>query len=416
MPAVTVKDLTLVLDATPGCYITTLSEGWLGEEKPLIEQTLTKPFYEIVAEVLRESSDRHDEHCGKALFDWACPPGTELRRILLQCAEESARQDSEIRLWIVIGERLARFISELQLLDKFARVSWEGFWAREWADEANRPPRVQSPFLALNPWIHIVRRPPGVSVQRRFTVSGKLNVLIIVSNPPPPDSGKWKHIEYLEREDGSGMFLRVYRPFKQHRGIGWVYPLRNPTKVGIALCIREYKPHIVIYLGHGYADQFGSGLVLAVTEGEKEFEEVAGVRKFPDSESELEQVLAGKAEALSNPEAQDHGLPEEERPRLFIAFACEAAPAAPALLQSGVPAVLAMRRKIPDSNGTEAMVKHCADMLTNESKSIEEALANLRQFLNANEPQFADERLHFSVPVLHLTPPMTMVRQERRVL
>ena len=73
-----------------------------------------------------------------------------------------------------------------------------------------------------------------------------------------------------------------------------------------------------------------------------------------------------------------------------------------------------MRRQIPDSDGTEAMVKHCADVLTDESKSIEEAMADLRQFLKTKESQFADERLHFSVSVLHLAPPTTMAANRKR--
>jgi hypothetical protein len=198
------------------------------------------------------------------------------------------------------------------------------------------------------------------------------------------------------------MLLRAYLPFSTHRNVGWVTSLFSPTKAVIARIIREYKPHIVIYLGHGYYDRYGCGLVLPVTDDGRDFEEVSGLRKFPDVESELEQVMAGKWRELENPDAQDDGLPLQERPRLFIAFACEAAPAAPALLASGVPAVLAMRIKIPDSDGTEEMVRHCVEMIADESKSIDESVSHLRQFLKENELHFADERLHFSVPVLHL--------------
>lgn len=403
MPATAVRDLTLLLDSV--CedgrwrYTAALFEGWPEEERQPIEQPLA-PFYDMLPELRKASSD---ESWGAALFDWAFPPGSKLRETFLRCCEKIEREGNLLRLWISIGPSLTSD-PYFQLFERVAKVSWEGFWVQEWADGANRPSRVQSPFLALNPWIHILRRPPGVSVQRRFTVPGRLNVLIIVSNPPPPGSGEWKHIEHLEREDGSGMLRRVYRPFHWHRGVGWVYVLRNPTKVGLAQCIREHRPHVVIYLGHGYTKKEGSGLVLAVTEGGKDFEEVSGLRKFPEVESELEQVLAGKVEALSHPGAQDVGLPVEDRPRLFIALSCVVAFAAPAILRSGIPAVLAMRVDIPDSDSTEAMFKHCADVITNEAYSIEEAVADLRRFLREKESRFADGRLHFSVPVLHLAP------------
>lgn len=411
MPAATVRDLTLVLDAAPGHYTATLCESWPEEGQRPIEQRLHESFSDQFAKLVKAASD---ERFGEVLCDWLLPPESEIRNAFLRCCEEVEQQENWLRLWICLGSGLANDIY-FQLFERRARVSWEGFWVREWADEAKRPSRVRSPFLALNPWITIVRRPPGVSTQRRFTVPGKLNVLIVVSNPPLGSTER--HIEYLEREDGTGMLLRVYRPFQHHRGIGWVFVQRNPTKVDIARCIREYKPHVVIYLGHGYAGgrDGSSGLILASGKG-NEFEAVSGLQEgVPGAmESQLEQMLAGKVEALSNPGDSDAGLPLEERPRLVILFCCEAAAAAPALLQCGVPAVLAMRRQIPDSDGTEAMVKHCADVLTDESKSIEEAMADLRRFLKEKEPQFVDERLHFSVPVLHLAPPTTMAANRKR--
>jgi hypothetical protein len=352
-----------------------------------------------------------DEDWGAVLFDWAVPPESRLREAFLKRCAEIGERGELLRLWLCIGSRIASDIY-FQVFERWAKVSLEGFWVREWADQGTRPPGVQSPFLALNPWIHLVRRPPGLGVQRRFRLSGKLKVLIIASNPPLSSTG-WPHIQHLDKgENGDGMFLRVRRPFSTHRGTRWVYSLHNPTKVDVARFIREYKPDIVIYLGHGYAKYlehesllgkfFSAGLVLPVKGGGEDFAEVSGIRIFPDRESELEMALAGKWQALENPGAPDEGLPVEERPRLFVAFACEAAPAAPALLHCGIPAVLAMRRRIPDCWATQEMVHYCVDALTDESKSLEEAVADLRQFLKHTEPQFSDERLNFSVPVLHL--------------
>jgi hypothetical protein len=386
MPSATVRDLTLVLDG----YTTTLSEGWPEERQQPIVQPLNGSLSDLVAKLLKEAPS--DERFGEVLFDWALLPESEIRRAFLQHCENGGQQRNLVRLWIGIDPRLAAD-PYFQLFERFARVSWEGFWVREWADEVKRPPRVQSPFLALNPWITILRCPPGVkNVQRRFTVPGKLHVLIIASNPPPGASHQYQHLLYLD-----DMVDTAWDILHKHKGIGWVSRLREPTKVEIAAAIREHKPHVVIYVGHGYANVKGSGLVLAKSEGRKEFEEVSGLRKGTSDlmESQLERVLAGKVEALVNPDAQDEGLPIEERPRLFIALACEAAPAAPALLQCGVPAVLAMRRQIPDHLDTVTMVQNLVTFLTEQEKPVDTGLTDLRQALTSTRP-------HWSVPVLHL--------------
>jgi hypothetical protein len=392
-------DASLVLDAAGKPrwhYSATLFAARSETPELLAQEPLTSPFHEIAAEVRQAASA---EYGGARLFGWAFPPNTELRRLFLQYCEEAAQVGSVLRLRLAIGAQLARFTLEMQGLERQGLVSWEGFWVPEWADPAHRPPGVESPFLALNPWMHIVRCPLGVDGRRRFTVPGRVNALIIVSNPPPGSLRPYQHIKTLE-----GMLLRIYRPFHSHPSVGWVYPLRNPTKVAVAQCIRQFRPHMVIYLGHGYCKPCGSGLVLVQKPGGAAFEEVSGLRKDSERETELEQVLAGKDEALIAPAKPDAGLPEAQRPRLLIAFACEATPAAPALLRCGVPAVLAMRRQIPDTPNTEAMVEQCVDAMTNVSNSLEEAVAGLRQFLEAQALRFADERLHFSVPVLHLAP------------
>lgn len=429
-----VEDLTLRVDVAPGGAMTALWEGWPEDGRLLLHYPLPQSFAAVneVLLALQKAFTRKtalatpfsglfrvvqdvaqlDACCGAVLCEWLLPPGSTLRATVLHRCVAAAQRESRLRLWLSLDARLTSDLY-VQNLEREVRATWEGLWVREWADPAMRPPTVCSPFLALNPWLTLVRRPPGVQVARRVTVPGKVNVLVVISNPPTGVQG-WRHIAHLERADGSGMVRRVWRPFMRHRSVGWVYPARNPTKVRLAQCIRDHKPHIVVYLGHGYAHYDGAGVVLATTEAGQDFARVSGVRREPERESELEQVLAGKAEALRTPGTPDAGLPTEERPRLVLAFACEAAPAAPALLQCGVPAVLAMRRPIPDSTATEAMIAHCIDVLTDETQSLETALVALRQFLKAQEPHFADERLHFSVPVLHLGTTGTPAHETRR--
>jgi len=89
-------------------------------------------------------------------------------------------------------------------------------------------------------------------------------------------------------------------------------------------------------------------------------------------------------------------------------LACEAAAAAPGLLMGGIPAVLAMRQKIPADEKTETMIAKCTDLVTDQSLTIVEAVARLRRFLHRNDlsPEGPRVRpdLHFSAPVLYLSP------------
>jgi hypothetical protein len=402
MPFQHVTDISLVLDSKPeGAglrYCAALFHGWPEDGRLLEEQHLGTPFYEVCVRSVQQSSD---ETAGASLLDWVAPPQSALRATFLRRCVEVGERGDLLRLWLFIGPTLAA-LPEYLAFEHRAKFGWESFWVREWAENVNRPLSVESPFIALNPWVTVLRRTLGVRVQRRFTVPGRLNVLIVVSNPPP-GSKEWAHIQYLEGSGGKGMLLRAYRPFFHHPKVGWVSRMRNPTKVEFARWIRDHKPHVVIYLGHGYsAGPLGTGLVLPSGSEGKGFEYVSGVRKSPQLESELEHLLAGRWSKLTNGNGQDEGLRPDERPRLFIAFACEAAPAAPALLQCGVPAVLAMRSKIPDSDGTERMVSYFADLLTDEQRAVEEVVTGLRCFLKEHEAGFADERLHFSVPLFHL--------------
>jgi hypothetical protein len=158
MSVATVKDLTLVLDAAQGRYSVTLYEGWPEEGQRPIAQPLQGSFFDLFAELQKSSSD---ERFGEVLFDWVLPPESEIRRAFLQHCEDGGQHGNVVRLWVGIDPRLASDPA-FQFYEKDrARVSWEGFWVREWADEAKRPARVRSPFLALNPWVTILRYPPG---------------------------------------------------------------------------------------------------------------------------------------------------------------------------------------------------------------------------------------------------------------
>lgn len=388
------KDLTLALDATEKRdgewqYIAVLFEGWPEERRLLTHPVILGSRFPRVAVPLKGTSD---EICGAALFDWAFPPESKMRQAFLCCCEDIEQCGGVLRLWLCIGPTMTDQ-PEFQWLELAVSATWEGFWVREWADQSKKASRERNPFLALNPWINIIRCPPEVSVQRRFTVPGRIRVLVIASNPPPDSPPEFPQIKLLPE-----MFDRVWEVFQNNEDVDWVHKLWNADKVGIAAAIREHKPHVVFYLGHGYAKAgsrgSGSGLVLAVSEEGNARQYVSGLRGDARGETELEKMLAGKAVGLKDPTANDQGLPAEERPRLVILLCCEAAPAAPALLESHVPAVVAMRRRIFD-RPTVGMIQHLLFPLIEKGKPLDASLIDLRHSLVGTEP-------HWSVPVLHL--------------
>lgn len=388
MSSSSVRDLTLALDLTPrkDKYTASLFDGWPEEDHRLAKPEAQEPFEEVVRRLDQEGSD---DGWGRILFDWAFPPQTEMREVFLRRSEEVGLQGERLRLWICISPSLARY-DYFQWFERFARVSLEGFWVSEWSNEAKRPPRVRSPFVGLNPWIAVLRHSPGASINKPFSASGKLNVLVIASNPPPDAPRPYQHIEYLDQ-----MLENVCAAFREAPNVGWVGPLRNPSKAETARSVREHKPHVLIYLGHGYADMHGAGLALAAPDGNTKMDFVSGVKKGTAEETELERLLAGKVEVSRNGRDQEQSLPEGDRLRLVILLCCEAAMAAPPLLEGGIPAVLAMRQTIGDKPDTAAMVQSLIFPLIGERKPVDQSLTDLRHALIGRQP-------HWSVPVLHL--------------
>lgn len=197
MPFQQVNDISLVLDAktqNAGLrYCAALFQGLPEDGHLLDEQLLGTPFYEVCVRAMQQSSD---EAAGTTLLDWVAPPQSTLRATFLRRCVEAGEHGDLMRLWLYIGPTLAA-LPEYPPFERYAKFGWESFWVREWAEKTNRPARVESPFISLNPWISVLRRTLGVRVQRQFTVPGKLNVLIVVSNPPP-GSKEWAHIQYLE--------------------------------------------------------------------------------------------------------------------------------------------------------------------------------------------------------------------------
>src|SRR5262245_22219153 len=386
------RDITLVLDAITnqdGELLCTaqLFEGWPEEGQQLVENETLAGWFADVS--VKARNKLLDVDCGAALFDWVFPPESQLRKKFVHCCDDVEQHDGVLRIWLSVGPGLYR-LWEYQVFELETVVSWEGFWIREWAGQSNPRSRRRNPFLALNSWINVIRRPPGVCTPRHFTVPGGLCIMVVASNPPPDSPETFPHIEQLDE-----MVNTVCDVFRTHNSVNWVYPVWNPDKHKIATEIRAHKPDIFIYLGHGYADDGGAGVILSV-KGEIDGKHyISGFRNDYGEESELEKLLSGKVEGLKNPGLNDSGLPEDERPRLVILLCCDTAPAAPALLESQVAAVVAMRQEISDQTDTVAMVEKLLFPLIQQGEPVDTSIINLRKTL-------VGTGTHWTVPVLHL--------------
>jgi len=397
------NDLRLVLDVSEGQYTVTLHDDLASRHLPWASESLAEPLSALVKRLRDEGLT--PELAGQMLFDWTFPPRSRLREMFLDVCERVASRGGSLCLWMCLPSRIFAF-PEWIGLDREAAVSWEGFYVSEWTVEAERPPGVESPFLVLNPWFCMTRAVLG-SKRGRLTVGGRANVLTVCSNPAPGSGGGYQHLDYLDAAGTGGMLGRVHNAFVSHQMVGWVTTRRNPSKAELSSFMADHAPHVFVYAGHGYSGPFGSGLVLR-SDDSADFEPVSATRTFPGVPSELEEVLSGRWTAQGVLRPTSEGLRPEQLPRLCMILACEAAAAAPGLLESGVPAVLAMRRPIPDSAETEEMIANCADSITDESLSILEAVARLRRFLHQTDLSDLGIRghpgLHFSVPVLYLSP------------
>ncbi|MCX6376392.1 MAG: hypothetical protein NTU88_10245 [Armatimonadetes bacterium] len=397
------NDLPLVLDVSNGQYTVTLYDDLATPHLPVASEALAERL-DVLFTRLRDKAPT-PEQAGQMLFDWTFPKGSPLRTMFLAVCERVASRGSSLCLWMFLPPKVFTY-PEWWKLETKAAVSWEGFYVSEWAVEAERPPGVESPFLVLNPWFRMTRAVVG-SKSGRLTVGGRANVLTVCSNPAPGSGGGHQHLDYLDAAGTGGMLGRVHNAFVSHQMVGWVTTRRNPSKAELSSFMADHAPHIFVYLGHGYAEPFGSGVFLRC-DGRADLEPVSGMRAFQNEPSELEEVLSGRWTAQGVLRPTSEGLRPEQLPRLCMILACEAAAAAPGLLESGVPAVLAMRRPIPDSAETEEMIAKCADLVTDESLSILEAIARLRRFLYKKDQSCVGLRghpgLHFSVPVLYLSP------------
>ena len=153
----------------------------------------------------------------------------------------------------------------------------------------------------------------------RAPVADQLRVLVVLSNPDERSeniAAGFEHLPSLD-EDFTALIASL-TPLQQHQAI-FLEDLRQPSGAILEVRLQHVNPHVFVFLGHGYHDAGGSGLVC---------------------------VEQGLAQRWSYDRLQHaHGaIPNGADLRLVVLVACRSYVAAPELLARGIPAVVGMQK------------------------------------------------------------------------
>lgn len=158
---------------------------------------------------------------------------------------------------------------------------------------------------------HAPFRPPVVD---------KLRVLVVVSNPTQCQENKFKHLSSLDKDFTA--LMASLTPLQQHHAI-FIEELRQPSGEMLEMRLRQMNPHVFVFLGHGYDDATGSGLVCV-----EQVPVEHRAQRWPYDRFQHVQDESQGGSAL----------------RLVVLMACRSFDAAPALLARGIPAVVGMQK------------------------------------------------------------------------
>lgn len=159
---------------------------------------------------------------------------------------------------------------------------------------------------------------PGEALSRP-PVADQLRVLVVLSNPderPENTAASSEHLPSLE-EDFTGL-IKSLEPL-QRDGAIFLNVLRQASGAMLEACLQDFNPHVFVFLGHGYHDAGGSGLVCV--------EQGLARRWDYDRLQHSHGAISGGADL-----------------RLVVLVACRSFIAAPELLARGIPAVVGMQK------------------------------------------------------------------------
>lgn len=179
--------------------------------------------------------------------------------------------------------------------------------------------------------LEAVRSVPGVNddsdvrdIQSRQPVADQLRVLVALSNPddcPANIAAESKHLPSLD-EDFTTL-IAALTPLQEHGGIRYEV-LRQPSGPQLEAMLQSFNPHVFVFLGHGYHDARGAGLIC--------------VEQGPAYEWLPKEWGYDRLKHSLGTIQQGADL------RLVVLVACRSFAAAPGLLRLGIPAVVGMQK------------------------------------------------------------------------
>lgn len=150
-------------------------------------------------------------------------------------------------------------------------------------------------------------------------VVDKLRVLVVLSNPDDCQKNAADGFEHLQSLDKDFTALMgSLTPLQQNQAI-FLERLEQPSGEMLEARLRQMNPHVFVFLGHGYHDASGSGLVCV---------EHGLAQKWPYDRLQQTHDAIADGSAL----------------RLVVLMACRSFVTAPALLTAGIPAVVGMQQ------------------------------------------------------------------------
>lgn len=181
---------------------------------------------------------------GENLFHLAFPSKKEVQELVSAFAT-AVRRDAILRLWLYAGDpQVAMLPWEYLCLTEEAvdECRNQGVDLRKYQPHTSLP--NEQTFLALNPHISLVRQASPQPPQEALERLGALRILIVWSNPASP---QWPLITGLEVEVSS--ILNDLRGLPASHCE--VRVLARATRAELARVMRQWRPHVLHYAGHG---------------------------------------------------------------------------------------------------------------------------------------------------------------------
>jgi hypothetical protein len=182
---------------------------------------------------------------GENLFRLAFPTGNDVGDFVTAFASAVA-DDSRLRLWLYTDDRqIARLPWEYLCLpeDVVDKCRLNGVQIEKFQPNCKLPD--ERTFLALNPHISIIRQARPNLTEPRLERIGALRILIAWANP---GSKEWPLVSGVETEVAS--IMSQLRELSAERYVE-VRVVGQATKAELARVMREFRPHVLHYSGHG---------------------------------------------------------------------------------------------------------------------------------------------------------------------